>query len=415
MHVPGRFALSIARTAAAGLAGGAVVFAAAGVFSTAGCESSGDSGDGGADAIVVQPCATAPAPLVEVVGSLSVGRQAPSVAAIGPGKYLVAGGNDFTKGLASSAEIVEPMVSKFTATGGLESARNFAAVALLDPTHVLVSGGASGSGTLSASEIYDVGAGKFARTGNLGEPRQAHVALPLKDGRVVVLGGLAGTAYSATGEFFDPKAGTFAAITSKMSTPRALFAAGLSDDGALAFAAGGGTADGKETATVELLDVAKSSFSVNPTSLARPARGLAAARLADGRWLVAGGTNATDASLVDAQLFDPKSGAVTKVAPLGTRRAYHSLTTLGDGRILAVGGYSDGTTPAKSTNVMEVYDPKTDTWEQLPVGLSSPRHDHAAVLLPDCRVAIVGGQYAEAGKAPFSTYDVELVTVPFKR
>ncbi|CAN5164882.1 hypothetical protein BH09MYX1_BH09MYX1_09790 [soil metagenome] len=384
------------------------------------CSSGDDTSttDGGTDAVIQQPCAALPSPVVETVGSLSVGRYSPSVAAIGAGKYLVAGGYDFQAGLASSAEIVEPMKSGFSKTGGLEVARNFSAVALLDPTHVIVAGGFSGNaGSVAVTEIYDVTAGTFSRTGNLSEGREAHSATALKDGRVLVLGGLQakGFVFSQTGETFDPKAATFTALAAKMSTARAFHVAGLSDDGTIAFAAGGATASDKETATIELFAVAKSTFSVAPGALQHAAKALGGARLSDGRWLLAGGSNTTDKTLTDAQIFDPKVGSITKAASMGTRRIAHSLTTLADGRVLAIGGYSDSTTPSKATNVMEVYDPKTDTWEQLPVGLSSPRLDHVAVLLPDCRVAVIGGQYSEDGKASFATYDVELVTVPFKR
>ncbi len=373
--------------------------------------------DGGADGPIVQPCASLPAPVVETVGSLATGRQGPAVAALGGGRFLVAGGNDSTKGLASSAELVEPSLSSFKVTGGLEVARSSSAVALLDPKHVLVAGGFAGTtnGAVAVAEIYDVAAGTFARTGNLAEAREAHAAVLLKDGRVLVAGGLQskGAVYSNTAELFDPKANTFTLVTSKMSAARAAAVAGLSDDGTTAFVAGGASAADKESGTVEIFDVAKGTFAVAPAALQKPARALAGARLSDGRWLLAGGANAADKTLVQAQLYDPKTGTVTVVPPMGTRRSAHTLTTLADGRILAIGGYSDSTTPAKATNVMEVYDPSSNTWEQLPVGLASPRLDHAAVLLPDCRVAVIGGQYSEDGKTSFSTYDVELVTVPF--
>lgn len=401
--------------AAAALASTSIA-ALAFAFPTA-CSDSGDSSnDAGTDAPLVQPCAVLPGPVVETVGSLSVGRHAPSVAAIAPGKILVAGGDDFTKGLASSAELVEPMSSKLTATGGLEVARNWSAVALVDATHVLVSGGNAGaSGAVAVSEIYDVAAAKFTRTGNLGEAREGHTLTVLKDGRVVAVGGFQSkdSTYSATAETFDPKAGAFSPITSKMSTPRAYHVAGIADSGTTVFFAGGATATDKDTATIEIFDVAKGTFSVAPTTLLHAARALATARLPNGSWLVSGGANATDKTLADAQTYDPTSGNVTKVAAMGTRRSGHTLTVLADGRVLAIGGYSDVTTPAKATNVMEVFDPTTSTWEQLPVGLASPRLDHAAVLLPDCRVAVIGGEYAEDGKSPFATYDVELVTVPF--
>jgi hypothetical protein len=403
--------------------GAALTLAALGVAAFAaplGCsDAGGDGSDAGADGPVVQPCAALPAPVVETVGALSTGRWAPSVAPVGGGKFLVAGGYDSTNGFASSAELVEPSQSSFKTTGGMEVARNFAAATLLDPTRVLVSGGYVGdtNGSVAVVEIYDVAKGTFARTGNLVEGRHAHTAIALKDGRVVVAGGLQakGAVYSSTAEVFDPKAGTFAAVSGKMSTARAFHVAGLSDDGSTMFVAGGATAADKESATIELYDVAKGTFAVAPSAMAKPAKGLAGARLPDGRWLIAGGASTADKTLAEAQIFDPKTGSVSVVPPMGTRRVGHTLTVLADGRILAVGGYSDSMTPAKTTNVMEVFDPKTNTWEQLPVGLASPRQDHAAVLLPDCRVAVIGGQYAEDGKTAFATYDVELVTVPFKK
>ena len=73
-------------------------------------------------------------------------------------------------------------------------------------------------------------------------------------------------------------------------------------------------------------------------------------------------------------------------------RAVHSATRLADGRILVAGGCDDGGcnlgTPGGAT--AELFDPETEGFE--PTGdLTISRDDHAAQLLPDGRVVVLGG------------------------
>jgi hypothetical protein len=93
----------------------------------------------------------------------------------------------------------------------------------------------------------------------------------------------------------------------------------------------------------------------------------------------------------------------------------HTLTMLSDGRVLAVGGWSDSTSPQASAASLEVYDPRTGTWELLPVRLARPRHDHVALLLPDCRVLIAGGQQVTNGVPAVAPREVEVLTIPRRR
>lgn len=400
--------------------GALVLFVSASGLALA-CSSDPDpttSGDGGGpDAPPVQPCASLPGAVVENGGALSVGRYAPAAAVLSPGKVLVAGGYDFLLGFSTSSEVAEPMRGLLAPSGAMKVARNFAASALLGNGTVLVAGGFVGNaGSVAVAEIYDAKAGTFERTpGNMTEGREAHSATALPDGKVLIVGGLqaSGFKFTATAETFDPATGNFTKTPTAMSTPRAFHVAGFDADKKVVFAAGGASGPSAETDTVELYDVAKGSFSLAPGKLQHTTKALAGARLPDGRWLLAGGANEIDKTLADAQLFDPKTGQVTKAAPMATRRIAHTLTTLADGRVLAIGGFSDSSTPSGSTNLLEVYDPKSDTWEQLTVGLAQPRHDHVAVLLPDCRVAVLGGQQVRNGGAPTAPVDVELITVPF--
>lgn len=81
-------------------------------------------------------------------------------------------------------------------------------------------------------------------------------------------------------------------------------------------------------------------------------------------------------------------------------RYLHSAVTLQDGRVLVTGGYhvneearSRGLVPP-STSV-QIFDPASHSWlNAAPMAL--PRARHASVLLPDGRVAVLGGFYNTA-------------------
>ena len=68
--------------------------------------------------------------------------------------------------------------------------------------------------------------------------------------------------------------------------------------------------------------------------------------------------------LKDAYEFDPATEQYTKVGSMSEARWYPGLTTLSDGRVLAVSGLDDigQVVPGKN----EIYDPKTKTWSKAP-------------------------------------------------
>ena len=111
----------------------------------------------------------------------------------------------------------------------------------------------------------------------------------------------------------------------------------------------GGTVDGLISADVEIFDPATGSSHLVST-LAEPRTGHAAARLADGRVLIAGGTNADSTVLNSTELFDPATGSVVTGASMGTAREGASATTLIDGRVLIAGGH-DGTQELASAEI----------------------------------------------------------------
>src|SRR5258705_13674285 len=74
--------------------------------------------------------------------------------------------------------------------------------------------------------------------------------------------------------------------------------------------------------------------------------------------------------------------------PLPAVRAGHVAVTLGDGRVIVIGGYNN-TELALAT--VELYDPATKQWSAGPA-LAETRKDQTATLLADGRVLVAGGQ-----------------------
>src|SRR5262245_48245918 len=140
-----------------------------------------------------------------------------------------------------------------------------------------------------------------------------------------------------------------------------------------------------------------------PMSVARTAH--AAAALADGRALVAGGYTATGLS-ASAEIYDPATNTFATTAPLATPRAQAPAVRLGDGRILVIGGVgpdpNGSTMPLAST---EIFDPATATWTAGGAMLLG-RRNPVALALPDGAVLVIGNA-AEAG---CELYDVAAAT-----
>ena len=102
--------------------------------------------------------------------------------------------------------------------------------------------------------------------------------------------------------------------------------------------------------------------------------------------LITGGQSRPDdterVDLATAEVWDPKTETSSATGPLHEPRAFHSATTLPDGRVLVVGGLDnyDGSVHATA----EVWDPTTGMFT--PTGsLATGRGTRPRVLLPDGR------------------------------
>jgi hypothetical protein len=88
------------------------------------------------------------------------------------------------------------------------------------------------------------------------------------------------------------------------------------------------------------------------------------------------------------ELYDPNTKLSTPVAPMSTPRAFHTLTLLNDGTVMATGGVDDGGNPLAS---IEIYNPSTNVWTTKVSVLPTAVSNHQASLLLTSGVLITGG------------------------
>jgi hypothetical protein len=168
------------------------------------------------------------------------------------GKVLIAGGETsvltYDRGYSDSdlarAELYDPVAGTFTATDSMTTARAGHTATLLGSGQVLVVGGNGVSGgtltLLASAELYDPTVGTFAATGSLTVARYNHTATLLTNGMALIAGGLDVVAL-ASAELYDPSAGTFTA-TGSMVAGRDSHTATLLGNGEVLIAGGNGNA-----------------------------------------------------------------------------------------------------------------------------------------------------------------------------
>lgn len=286
-----------------------------------------------------------------------------------------------------------------------------AAVALNDGRVLVLEGGweKMGQSVSSRAEIWDPARGTSAIvTAEMTTHRVHSSAIALRDGRVLITGGFGGpyayaTSAVAGAELWDPATNTFVAA-SEMIHARVNHQLSLLPDGRVLVT--GGVGPGGPVADAEIYDPATGRFNAAGVT-GTPRSGHSATVLDDGRVLVVGGTSADGTALASIEIWSPRTISFEPLGDLAQERAGHTATLLPDGRVLVVGGYVgpgyqiDGNASRQQVlnaapDFTSQFLASAEVWDATtgfgPAGtLTIGRTAHSATLLPDGRVAVIGG------------------------
>ncbi|MDQ3666444.1 MAG: hypothetical protein M3410_07625 [Acidobacteriota bacterium] len=205
------------------------------------------------------------------------------------GKVLLAGGTGVAWMFLAAAELYDPATNTFTATGAMLAARESHTATLLANGKVLIAGGHRGRRAAitiySSAEIYDPAMGRFSATGDMTRIRHKHEATLLANGRVLIIGGAderdGRPAYTSV-EIYNPATGVFTAVGNMNSARYKLQGtAVLLNNGNVLIAGGANRA--------EVFDPTINTFSYAAGDMGTPRLFATATHLQNGQVLITGG------------------------------------------------------------------------------------------------------------------------------
>jgi hypothetical protein len=299
------------------------------------------------------------------------------------GKVLITGGVNGNQVLAS-AELYDPRIGTFTATGNMTTRRNGHTATLLPDGRVLIACGANSNtgayAALTSAELYDPRVGTFTATGNMTTP--LHTATLLNDGKVLFAGGYY-NGLPVSAELYDPASGTFVATGAR--TLQGTDTATLLPNGKVLITMGYPPA-GPCVSNAELYDPSRGTFTFAGYAVTNHSVPTATLMM-DGRVLVAGGDIGDgDGASVIAEQYDPATGAFSRTGDLTAGRHQHTTTLLPDGSILLAGGHLVTDLAASA----EIYDPIKGAFTRT-ANMPTAHEVHTATLLGDGTVLVAGG------------------------
>jgi PKD repeat protein len=331
----------------------------------------------------VQLAATTP----DVVGQwsplLDWGLQAKHMVALPTGKVIV-----WSTG--STASVWDPATGSFTAAPALFGDLHCAGQSVMADGRVIVVGGQNGAphiGTTITS-IFDPYSGTWTQGPDMSSFRWYATSTTLADGRVLASSGDAPDGTRATiPEIYDPVANTWTRLTGA-SRSQSLYPLMFVLPDKRVFEAGPGSA----TAILDTTGVG--SWTAGPTNAyATNGYSESAVMYAPGKIIRAGGGDPAinRVSVIDMTAASP---AWRDVTPMAFPRRRMNLTILADGSVMAIGGTRSADDATQAVLESEIWNPATEQWTTV-AAMAEPRMYHSsAVLLPDGRVVVGGGEAA---------------------
>jgi galactose oxidase len=277
--------------------------------------------------------------------------------------------------------------------------------AFLPDGRLVVSGG--DDVRTDANSIYNPATDAWSRAGAMHQQRWYNTSISLPDGRILTLGGNRTSGKDGNGEIYDPGSNTWTMMNGIALAP---LTAGMPEDGrAMEHPRLSVAADGRIFASGPSPNMQWYTTGGGGGVTSAGKRGDdelsqndVTVMLDVGKILKAAGNvnyDRTDASFVPASrnsyLIDIRSGkaVVTKLPPIKYPRSFANGVVLPNGQVFVAGGNDNGKgfSDDGAIRPAELFDPKTNTWRELPA-MATPRPYHSfTLLLADARVLEGGG------------------------
>lgn len=305
------------------------------------------------------------------------------------GRLLLIGGSRAEGVLSNAVDRYDPATGTFERIGALVSGRGEHHALRLPDGRVLVLGGNLALSVRSGAELIDPRTGEVRPAGEHALPRVRHASGLLADGRVLLTGGLA----RDSAEIWDPATSRWRLLERRMAHERQHHTQTLLADGRVLIAGGACSSEGAY-AFAELFDPATETFAplAQLRDAALPRRYLHAAhRLADGTVLIVGGSFQGADLLPQASVLriDATLGRLLPAPDLATPRTLLKSVLLPGDRVLMAGGQ---TGEPFASDEAALYG--TAQQRRL-AALPSARAWHSIDTLPDGRIIVAGGESAD--------------------
>ncbi len=235
------------------------------------------------------------------------------------------------------------------------------------------------------------------------------------DGMIYIIGGMIGEEETSSVLMYDPVTESFTE-KNPMPTARSITDAAAVDGKIYVFGGAIQDASGNfvPTSIVEMYDP-ESDVWTQKSSLNRARKALMASEV-DNRIYVIGGSETTDpAGLTTVEMYDPSTDSWSAKQNMHVRRWSPSASVL-DGKIYVIGGEKGIEDGWPGLNIVEMYDPATDSWfHKTPMPTS--RRSHSSSVLNQ-EIYVMGGTVGESEpairmvEAYFDTASAPLVYLP---
>ena len=326
---------------------------------------------------------------------LEEGRAFHTSNALDGGDVIVAGGQSLPGEPLRSTELFLREAEQFERVGDLATARRKHASVTLKDTRVVVCGGFGPTGeTLHSIEIYDPATKQWTEGTPMQVSRANHTATLLSNGRVLVAAGFTtdngSLTWTLTAEIYDPATQSWAFTGTAPNTPRGGHTATVMQDGRVLIAGGG--AAGDLAAEIYSPLTGAFTFPINGPLEYRIFHGAALTK--NGTVLLAGGGPA------QAEQYDPNSDAFVpsgSCPPFGLSStespSFATLTTIPGGRVALIGGFVPGASLVLDQVQLWTAGGLNGTGAFYPMlfDLVVPRAGHTITTLGDGRFLLVGG------------------------